>query len=94
MTKLTVNLPDDVKALAKARAAEAGYANVGEYLSVLIRSEAAGAPPGLTIDSDEELESLLRSRLDGRSVEMDEADFRRIREKFEAELRSRRGAKT
>jgi hypothetical protein len=86
MATLTVELPDEVKALAEARAAEAGCADVGEYLARLIQSEAVGGPSGLSIDSDEELEALLRNRLNGPTLEMDAADFRRMRAALEARI--------
>jgi hypothetical protein len=86
MATRTVRLPDDVMTLAEARAAEAGCADVGEYLARLVRHEASGGPAGLSIDSDEQLEALLLGRLDGPSVEMDAADFRRMRKRLEARL--------
>lgn len=86
MSTLKVTLPDDVKALAEARAAEAGCADVGEYVARLIRGEAAGAPLGLTVDSDEELQDLLLARVDGPFVETDAADFQRMRERLKARL--------
>ena len=94
MATLTVHLADDVKSLAEARTAEAGYADVAEYLTRLIRGEAAGAPQGLELDSDADLESLLVARLGGASgdeagVEMNEQDFQQIRAKLTARLDGR-----
>lgn len=86
MATLTVQLPDDVKGLAEARAAEAGYADVGQYLAELIRGDTAAGPADLTVDSDDALEALVLGRLDGPSVEMDEADFRQMRQKLEARV--------
>jgi hypothetical protein len=86
MSKLTVTLPDDVKALAEARAAESGCADVAEYVARLIRGDAAGAPGGLIIDSDEQLQALLLGRIDGPFVEMDASDFQRMRDKLKARL--------
>jgi hypothetical protein len=96
MATLTIHLADDVKSLAEARTAQAGYANVAEYLTWLIRGEAAGAPQGLELDSDADLESLLIARLDGASgdgssvdgagVEMNQQDFTRLREKLASRL--------
>lgn len=91
MATLKVELPDDVKVLAEARAAEAGCANVGQYLADLVRGDAAGAPPQLTVDSDQQLESLLLQRLDGEPVEMNAADFEQMREKLGARLRGGAG---
>ena len=86
MATLTVTLADHVKALAEARAADAGYADVGEYLTGLIQGEAAGAPDGMSIESDEQLEALLLSRSDGPWVEASADDFRRLRERLAAHL--------
>ena len=86
MATLTIHLADDVKSLAEARTAEAGYADVAEYLTRLIRGEAAGAPQGLELDSDADLESLLMARLDGAAVEMNQQDFQQIRAKLSARL--------
>ncbi|MGB7158642.1 MAG: hypothetical protein WBD40_11285 [Tepidisphaeraceae bacterium] len=86
MATLTVHLPEDLKTLAESRAAAAGCADVGEYLAQLIRGEAAAAPGGLVVDSDEQLEALLLRRLDGPSVAMDGADFDRIRARLRARI--------
>ena len=88
MSQLTINLPDHIRALAETRATEAGCADVSEYVSLLIRAEAAGAPVGLEIDSDEQVEALLLTRRDGPFVEMDDADLKQIRQKVEAQLGS------
>ena len=79
MATLTVQVPEEVKTLAEARAAEAGCADVGEYLAQLICGDAAVAPEGLSVEMDAALERLLLRRLDGASVEMDEDDFARMR---------------
>jgi aminoglycoside phosphotransferase len=94
MATLTIHLADDVKSLAETRTAEAGYANVAEYLTWLIRGEAAGAPQVLEMDSDADLESLLLARVDRASgdeagVEMNEQDFQQIRAKLRARLDGR-----
>lgn len=74
MAHLSIQLPDDVLALARTRAAEVGYASVEDYIGALIRADAdnvadndyddLGGPPHLSFRSDEELEALLNSRLD------------------------------
>lgn len=48
--------------------------------------EAAGAPERLAMESGEQLEGLLLSRLNGSSVAMDADDFRRLHEKLTARL--------
>ena len=99
MATLTIHLADDVKSLAEARAAEAGYADVAEYLTRLIRGEAAGAPEGLELDSEADVESLLVARLNGAGgdeagVEMNEQDFQQIRAKLTARLDGHSEART
>lgn len=89
MATVTVQLSEGLKALAEARAADARIASIEEYVAHLIREDAAGAPPGRSTESDEQLEALLATRADGPLVDMDAADFKRIREKFMA--RHRRG---
>jgi hypothetical protein len=81
-----MQIPDEVKALAEARAAESGFDDVGQFVAQLIVGEAAGAPEGLAVDSDEQLESLLSSRLDGPFVDTDAADFGRMREALRTRL--------
>jgi hypothetical protein len=82
----TISIPDDVNAQAAARAADAGYASVEEYVAALVRAEASGAPGGLTVGDDEELRSLVESRLDGPWVEVTKEDFEQMRSKFRASL--------
>jgi hypothetical protein len=81
MATISVQLSAELKALAEARASAAGCADVAEYLAQLIRGEAASAPEGLSVNSDEELEALLLGRLQGPSVEMTDADFDAIRQR-------------
>jgi hypothetical protein len=93
MANSNVTLPADVKALADARAAAGGYGDVGEYIAELIRDEASGGPPGMTLDSDADVEALLQRRSQGPSVVMDDADFDQIREKVKAAIAARREAR-
>ena len=86
MATLSLDVSDNVKKLAEMRAVATGYASVAEYLAGLIEGEAAGAPERLSPETNEQLESLLLSRLDGSAVAMDADDFRRLREKLTARL--------
>lgn len=69
MTRLSIDLPEDVKAKLEARASRAGHATVEEYIQSLLRDEAAeeaedyGGPAHLTFSSDDELESFLVRRI-------------------------------
>jgi hypothetical protein len=86
MATLTLQVPDSLKALAEARAAEAGFADLGQFVAQLIRGEATCAPDGMTIDSESELERILVYRAEGPFVEMDKADFDQIRDKLKKML--------
>jgi hypothetical protein len=82
----SISIPDDVNAQATARAADAGYATVEEYVAALVRAEASGAPEGLTVGDDDDLRSLVESRLDGPWVDVTKEDFAQMRAKFRAGL--------
>jgi hypothetical protein len=86
MATLTFEFPDALKAKAESVAAEAGFSNLGDFLSQLLIAETVGAPDHLTIHSDADLEALLSSRIDGPFVKMDAADFQQMREKLKARL--------
>lgn len=89
----TLTVSDNVKAEVEARAAAEGFHNVEQYLKALLEAENAGAPPTQTVESDDQAEALLLTRLDGPEVEMDAADFARMREKFRDRLDGPAGAK-
>jgi plasmid stability protein len=67
MTRLTLDLADELSTRLRARAAETGHASVEEYVQALLRSESEatgggedlGAPEHLIVGSDEELEAKL-----------------------------------
>ena len=73
MTRVTIELDDDVSGRLTAHAAAAGYADLGGYIGSLVRHELDDAdaletpdgPPQLAVGSDAELERLLLSRLGG-----------------------------
>jgi hypothetical protein len=85
MATLNLNLPDELKARAEARAAEGGFATVEQYVQQLLRADvdAAGSD-----EVDEDLEALLLERLDGPAIDVNEADFRGMRARFQARLDS------
>jgi hypothetical protein len=56
------------------------------FVEQLIVGEATGAPQGLPIDSDADLEELLTTRLAGPFVLMDKADFQQMRNKLRASI--------
>ena len=76
----TINIPDDLKTQAEARAAEGGYASVEEYVAAVVRTDVAS-------QADEELEALLLNRLDGGpSIPLSPE----LIEQFKREVRERR----
>jgi hypothetical protein len=73
MTRLSIDLPQDVTEKLAARASRAGHATIEEYIESLLRAEAVDAeddldaPPHLRFSTDEELEAILVRRLDDTS---------------------------
>jgi hypothetical protein len=76
-----IKLPDAVHARLQARALENGFEKVEKYIEELVVADIAGPTA-----SDEEIEALLLSRIDGPTVKMDHADFEEIRRKFRKRL--------
>jgi len=69
MTKLSIELADDVRTRLQNRAARAGHESVEAYVTALLQAEVEepedeyGAPPHLTYRSDVALEALLLERV-------------------------------
>ena len=82
MSALKIDLPDELRSRVEARAAESGFASVESYVQALLIADAAGGP----VIDDAHLEAMLLGRIDGPFVEADDADFRQMRQKFEAKL--------
>ena len=86
----TLTISDKVAALAEARAAEEGYANVEAFLEALLLAgaEYAGpAPEHLTVRSHDQLVALVREGLSSPAREMTSADLDEMR----SELAARHG---
>lgn len=84
----SIQLPDDVQALARARAAATGHANIDEYVLALIRADAAAdkqaaadEPPGVAPETDEELEEMLLKRANSPSFEVTPEFWRDLRQR-------------
>jgi hypothetical protein len=78
----TINIPDELRAQAQARASESGYASVDEYVVDLLRRDAefrSVAPEHLSVQSHEQLVSLVREGLATPAELMTQADFDRRR---------------
>ena len=80
MATITVNLPDDTIPRLRQEATERGFATAEDYLKNLVAED-------LRRRDEERLQAVLLQRLDdGRSVVMDDDDFRRINEKAAARI--------
>jgi hypothetical protein len=78
MAALKINVSDDVHSRLKTQAKKNGFRTVEEYVETILVVDTAS--PEM---SDDELEELLLSRIDGPTVPMDAGDFQRIRDKFQ-----------
>lgn len=92
MTRLTLDLGDDLTARLRERAAETGHASVEEYVQALLRSEAEtsgtdddfGAPATQTAAADADLVSKLDEGLaSGPATEMTAGDWQDVRREVE-----------
>ena len=88
MTKLDISLPDDVKALADQNVARGRYPSLSEYVADLIRRDQEHAND--EGDDDRTEAHLLERMRSGASQEMTDADFDRIRQRVEHQIRQRR----
>ena len=79
MTRVSIDVPDELHAKMRARAAAMGHGSLEEYLESLVRADADpadyGAPQHLRVRSREHLESLLKEALDSPAREMTAADW-------------------
>lgn len=82
MSAIRIELPDDLRVRMEKRAAESGFDSVEAYAQAVLAADAIDVAPM----SDDQLESLLLSRLDGPFVETDEADFEQMRRKLSQQL--------
>jgi antitoxin ParD1/3/4 len=83
MARITVNLPDDTMPRVRQEATARGFDTPADYLQSLIADD-------LRRRDQERLEAILLERVDrGQAVEMDDEDFRRIREEASARIAQR-----
>ena len=63
MARISIELPDELRAKAQALADEYAHGSIERYIEALLRADAAahdfGAPPHLTFSTSAELESML-----------------------------------
>lgn len=80
----TITIPDELKSQAAARATEAGYASVDEYVVDVLRAETEvpydlPAPPHLSVRTHEQIVALVTEGLGSPAQAMTQADFDRRR---------------
>jgi hypothetical protein len=59
MARLSIDVPDDLRAKVEVRASEAGYANVEAYVEALLRADLEPVDV-----EDDDIEALLLERID------------------------------
>lgn len=85
MATITVELSDEAMPRVRQQALDRGFPTPEYYLQSLLDQD-------LQRRDQERLEAVLLERLEsGKSVEMDDADFKRIAEEAAARIASRRG---
>ena len=87
MTRLSINIPDELRSKMQARAAATGHDTLEQYLEWLVRADAEqvvdhGAPPHLRIASRQHLESLLQEAIASPPREMTPADWDEKRQRL------------
>ena len=84
MVRLEISLPEDVKATAEARARDAGYPSLSEYISAWLRTSA-----GVPVDEDTEAKLMEGVNSPGRLVTR--ADWDEKIQRFEERMRAKGG---
>ena len=94
MSAIPINLPEDVRAKAEARAAAAGRADVADYIRTLVEEDVAGealdGPAHLSPTTTTEADALVREGLDSPTRPMTDADWAEIRKRVEDGIAARR----
>ena len=87
MSAIPVQLPDELRAKAEARAAATGRVDVADYIRAWVEGDTAGevfaAPPHLSPETQREAEVLIREGLASPAREMTAADWADIRRRVE-----------
>jgi|1185.fasta_scaffold1364367_2 plasmid stability protein len=86
MTRLTLELPDDLRRQLEARAAQSGHASIEDQVTALIRealeTDHAPGPEHLRVQSADDLTAKLREGLDSPASEVTDADWDDMRRRF------------
>jgi hypothetical protein len=89
MARITLELPDDIRARLEARAAKAGRKSVEEHLAALIQADLHepddvdyGAPEHLTVRSAADLDEKLTHGMASPAREMTPADWDELERRF------------
>jgi hypothetical protein len=87
VSAIPVNLPDDVRLKAEARAAAAGRADVADYIRSLVEEDVAEEPiegaPELSPQTREQSDAMVRDGLASPVREMTAGDWAEIRRQVE-----------
>jgi hypothetical protein len=84
MTRLTIDLPEEIDQILRARAVAAGCSSVEEYVQALVRVDAndPGGPSSLSFQGGAPLEEFLLQRISRPNAgEMTDATFDLIRDR-------------
>jgi hypothetical protein len=99
MTRISIELTEDLRRKAEARAAASGHASVERYIESLVEADTVadvddenyGAPEHLTISSQDDLQTkLLEGVESGPVVEMTEHEWASIRQEVAERIGDRR----
>ena len=79
MAMLTIS--EQLKARVEAQASAEGFESVEAFIQKLVDANDLGGPPELTVNSDDELRTIVDRRPEGPWVDADAAEFARIKAK-------------
>ena len=86
MTRLSIDIPDELRRKMESRAAETGHGSLERYVNWLVREDAAsidyGAPDEVKVRSREELEARVHEALASPSREMTASDWDDLRRRL------------
>jgi len=86
MTRLSIEIPDELTARLQERAVQCGHDTVGAYIEALVREDVRmieySAPDNLRVRSREQLVAMLLEALDTPAREMTTSDWRQMRQEL------------
>jgi hypothetical protein len=97
VSAIPVNLPDDLRAKAEARAAAAGQPNVADYTRALVEEDLAtellDGPAHLSPRTKAEADAMIREGLDSPTRPVTDADWTAIRKAVEDGINKQAGGR-